>query len=60
MTVGGNELPRDSEIHHILPDVDLVEHIASPSCICDPIKEVDCPDTGDQVWVHRVIVEQLQ
>jgi len=53
--------PRDSgEVFHVMPENDSVEHYESPSCICDPIKEVDDPQNANVVWVHRCIRESLQ
>jgi len=48
------------EVFHIIPEEDSVEHYESPSCICEPIKEVIDPHNDNVVWVHRFIRESLQ
>jgi hypothetical protein len=48
------------EIIHIIPYYDLVEHYESPSCICEPVREVKDPNNENEVWVHRIIREVIQ
>lgn len=33
------------------------EHVSSPKCWCRPYRDFEDPFTGEQVWVHRVLVQ---
>ena len=33
----------------------LVEHESSKDCWCEPYLDYEDPETGNQVWVHRMI-----
>lgn len=46
---------------HVMPQVDIIEHIESPKCPCQPYQDADnakdvaCGDAEAIVWVHNIM-----
>lgn len=41
-------------IYHVTPDYDWREHITSEKCWCEPTLQYKNPETGNEVWIHKL------
>jgi hypothetical protein len=51
------DVPEEVPIVHCMPVQDIIPHIEAHTCWCSPQLNARYPETGGEVWLHRMAQE---